>query len=140
MILKYLGFFFSVLAVYSLIKTQSIFSKKTGILFTLFVSKVSWLTLIITSYYGFKNFTLIWFLSGILIPVATIEISYKLLSNYIKKTNIDLISIEAHSYNKKSKETCYKINKIMKKNNFRLVFGRKESTKIFKKIFNKNNK
>ena len=84
MILKYLGFFFSVLAAYSLIKTQSIFSKKTGILFTLFVSKVSWLTLIITSYYGFKNLTLIWFLSGILIPVATIEISYKLLSNYIK--------------------------------------------------------
>ena len=57
MILKYLGFFFSVLAAYSLIKT---------------------------SYYGFKNFNLIWFLSGILIPVATIEISYKLLSNYIK--------------------------------------------------------
>ena len=84
MILKYLGFFFSALAAYSLIKTQSIFSKKTGILFTLFVSKVSWLTLIITSYYGFKNFTLILFLSGILIPVATIEISYKLLSNYIK--------------------------------------------------------
>ena len=82
MILKYLGFFFSVLAAYSLIKTQSIFSKKTGILFTLFVSKVSWITLIITSYYGFKNFNLIWFLSGILIPVATIEISYKLLSNY----------------------------------------------------------
>src|SRR5210317_897712 len=84
MILIYLFFFFIVLSFYSLIKTQSIFSKKTGILFTLFVSKVSWITLIITSYYGFKNFNLILFLSGILIPVATIEISYKLLSNYIK--------------------------------------------------------
>ena len=94
MILKYLGFFFSVLAAYSLVKTQSIFSKKTGILFTLFVSKISWLTLIITSYYGFKNFNLIWFLSGILIPVATIEISYKLLSNYIKNKFPDTTKLQ----------------------------------------------
>ena len=94
MILKYLGFFFSVLAAYSLIKTQSIFSKKTGILFTLFVSKVSWITLIITSYYGFKNFSLIWFLSGILIPVATIEISYKLLSKYIKNKFPDTTKLQ----------------------------------------------
>ena len=60
MILKFLGFFFSVLIAYSLIKTQSAFSKKTGILFTVFISKISWFSLMITCYYGFKTFSEFW--------------------------------------------------------------------------------
>ena len=84
MILKYLGFFFSVLAAYSLIKTQSIFSKKTGILFTLFVSKISWLTLLIITFHAYKNFTLFWFLLGLTVPILLIETSFKFLISYIK--------------------------------------------------------
>jgi|TARA_B110001452_G_scaffold168329_1_gene140684 hypothetical protein len=83
MILKFLGFFFSVLIAYSLIKTQSAFSKKTGILFTLFISKISWFSLIITCYYGFKTFSLIWFAVGLTIPITIVEIAYKFISNYI---------------------------------------------------------
>ena len=84
MILKYLGFFFSVLTAYSLIKTQSIFSKKTGILFTLFVSKISWLTLLIITFHAYKNFTLFWFLLGLTVPILLIETSFKFLISYIK--------------------------------------------------------
>ena len=83
MILKFLGFFFSVLIAYSLIKTQSAFSKKTGILFTVFISKVSWFSLIITCYYGLKTFSLIWFAVGLIIPVAIIEVSYRYIRNYL---------------------------------------------------------
>ena len=84
MILKYLIFFFSVLGIYFLIKTQSIFSKKTGILFTIFVSKISWLTLLITTYHAYKNFTLFWFLLGLAVPILIIEASFKFLISYIK--------------------------------------------------------
>jgi|TARA_B100001093_G_scaffold485127_1_gene519171 hypothetical protein len=83
MILKFLGFFFSVLTAYSLIKTQSAFSKKTGILFTLFISKISWFSLIITCYYGLKTFSLLWFAVGLLIPVALVETTYRYIKKYL---------------------------------------------------------
>ena len=83
MILKFLGFFFSVLTAYSLIRTQSAFSKKTGILFTVFISKISWFSLIITCYYGFKTFSLTWFAVGLIIPIAIIESTYRYIKNYL---------------------------------------------------------
>tara|TARA_B100001063_G_C16642986_1_gene491813 strand:- start:430 stop:774 length:345 start_codon:yes stop_codon:yes gene_type:complete len=83
MILKFVGFFFSILTAYSLIKTQSAFSKKTGILFTLFISKISWFSLIITCYYGLKTFSLTWFAVGFIIPITIVEITYRYISNYL---------------------------------------------------------
>ena len=83
MILKFFGFFFSVLTAYSLIKIQSAFSKKTGILFTVFISKISWFSLIITCYYGLKTFSLPWFGVGLIIALAIVEFNYKYISNYL---------------------------------------------------------
>ena len=83
MIFKFLGFFFSILTAYSLIKTQSAFSKKTGILFTVFISKISWFSLIITCYYGLKTFSLTWFAVGLIVPIAIVKITYRYISNYL---------------------------------------------------------
>ena len=46
MIIKYISFLIGVIWSYSIIKTQSVFSKKAGIIFKIFITKVSWFTLI----------------------------------------------------------------------------------------------
>ena len=61
MIFKYASFLVGVIWSYSLIKTQSIFSKKAGLIFKVFISNVSWLTLITAIYFGIKIFLLIYF-------------------------------------------------------------------------------
>ena len=58
MIIKYITFLVGIIWSYSIIKTQSVFSKKAGIIFKIFITKVSWLTLIAACYFGYKNFTL----------------------------------------------------------------------------------
>ena len=58
MILKYVSFLIGIIWSYSIIKTQSIFSKKAGLIFKIFISKVSWLTLIAACYFGYKNFSI----------------------------------------------------------------------------------
>ena len=58
MILKYISFLIGLTWSYSLIKTQSIFSKKTGLIFKIFISKVSWLTFLVAIYFGYKNFSI----------------------------------------------------------------------------------
>ena len=57
MIIKYLGFLLGLIWSYSFIRTQSIFSKKTAILFKVFISKVSWITFVLACYFGYKNFS-----------------------------------------------------------------------------------
>jgi hypothetical protein len=57
MIIKYLSFLLGLIWSYSFIRTQSIFSKKTAILFKVFISKVSWITFILACYFGYKNFS-----------------------------------------------------------------------------------
>ena len=94
MILKFLGFFFSVLTAYSLIKTQSAFSKKTGILFTVFISKISWFSLVITCYYGLKTFSLIWFAIGLIIPVTIVEATYRYVRNYLSNKIKDPVMMQ----------------------------------------------
>ncbi len=94
MIFKFLGFFFSVLTAYSLIKTQSAFSKKTGILFTVFISKISWFSLIITCYYGIKTFNLYWFLLGLALPVTIVEFTYRYIGNYLVSKIKDPLMIQ----------------------------------------------
>ena len=58
MIIKYLSFLIGVIWSYSIIKTQSVFSKKAGLIFKIFITKVSWFTLIAACYFGYKNFSI----------------------------------------------------------------------------------
>ena len=58
MIIKYLSFLIGIVWSYSIIKTQSVFSKKAGLIFKVFISNVSWLTLLAACYFGYKNFSI----------------------------------------------------------------------------------
>ncbi len=83
MILKYISFLIGLTWSYSLIKTQSIFSKKTGLIFKIFISKVSWLTFIVAIYFGYKNFSFEYTLMGILISVSTVHLGFLYLSKFL---------------------------------------------------------
>ncbi len=84
MILKYISFLIGLTWSYSLIKTQSIFSKKAGLIFKVFISKVSWLTFIIAIYFGYKNFSFKYTLIGIVISVALVHLGFMFLSKLLK--------------------------------------------------------
>ena len=83
MIFKYIGFLFTLLWSYTFIKSQSIFKKGSGILITLFVSNVSWLTFVVACYYGFKNFTIYQVLLGISFSIILVHLAFARLSLYI---------------------------------------------------------
>ena len=84
MIIKYLSFLVGLIRSYSLIKTQSIFSKKAGLIFKLFISKVSWLTLIVAIYFGYKNFSVEYILAGIIFSIILVHLGFKFLGKYLK--------------------------------------------------------
>ena len=84
MIIKYLSFLVGLIWSYSLIKTQSIFSKKAGLIFKLFITKVSWLTLIVAIYFGYKNFSVEYILAGIIFSIILVHLGFKLLGKYLK--------------------------------------------------------
>ena len=84
MIVKYLSFLIGLIWSYSLIRTQSIFSKKAGLIFKLFISKVSWLTLVVAIYFGYKNFSLEYILAGIISSIILVHLGFKLLGKYLK--------------------------------------------------------
>ena len=84
MILKYLSFLIGLIWSYSLIKTQSIFSKKAGLIFKLFISKVSWLTLIVAIYFGYKNFSIEYILAGIISSIILVHLGFKFLGKFLK--------------------------------------------------------
>ena len=65
------------------IKSQSIFKKGSGILITLFVSNISWLTFIAACYYGFKNFSFHQASLGIVFSIILIHLAFARLSLYI---------------------------------------------------------
>ena len=83
MIIKYLGFLFTLLWSYSFIKSQSIFKKGSGILITLFVSNISWLTFIAACWYGLKNFSFYQTLLGIVLSIILVHLAFARLSLYI---------------------------------------------------------
>ena len=85
MIVKYLSFLIGVIWSYSIIKTQSVFSKKAGIIFKIFISKVSWLTFLAACYFGYKNFTIKSTIIGIILGVLLVNIGYYLLKKYINQ-------------------------------------------------------
>ena len=83
MIIKYLGFLFTLLWSYTFIKSQSIFKKGSGILITLFVSNISWLTFLAACFYGFKNFPFYQTLLGIVVSITLVHLAFSRLSLYI---------------------------------------------------------
>jgi len=84
MIIKYIGFLFTLLWSYTFIKSQSIFKKGSGILITLFVSNISWLTFIAACYYGFKNFSFYHVILGIVLSVILVHLAFARLTIYLK--------------------------------------------------------
>lgn len=83
MLFKYIGFLFTLLWSYTFIKSQSIFKKGSGILITLFVSNISWLTFIAACYYGIKNFSIYQVLLAIGFSVILVHLAFARLSLYI---------------------------------------------------------
>ena len=76
MIIKYLGFLFTLLWSYTFIKTQSLFKKGSGFLITLFVSNISWLTFIAACFYGFKNFEFYYVIIGIVFAIVIVQLTF----------------------------------------------------------------
>ena len=84
MIIKYFSFLLGLIWSYSFIRTQSIFSNKTALLFKLFISKVSWITFILACYFGYKNFTIKSTLIGIVVAIAIVHIMFYFSGKYLK--------------------------------------------------------
>ena len=76
MIIKYISFLIGIIWSYSNIKTQSVFSKKAGVIFKIFITKVSWFTLIAACYFGYKNFAIKYTVIGIVIGVIIVNIGF----------------------------------------------------------------
>ena len=76
MIIKYISFLIGIIWSYSIIKTQSVFSKKAGIIFKIFITKVSWFTLIAAIYFGYKNFTIKLTIIGIITAILLVNIGF----------------------------------------------------------------
>ncbi len=85
MIIKYISFLTGIIWSYSIIKTQSIFSKKAGIIFKIFITKVSWLTFVAACYFGYKNFTIKSTIIGITIGILLVNIGFYLLKKKINQ-------------------------------------------------------
>ena len=85
MIIKYISFLIGVIWAYSIIKTQSVFSKKVGIIFKIFITKVSWFTLIAACYFGYKNFSIKFTIFGIVIGILIVNIGFYLSKKLISQ-------------------------------------------------------
>jgi hypothetical protein len=85
MIIKYISFLVGIIWSYSIIKTQSVFSKKAGLVFKMFITKFSWFTLIAACYFGYKNFTIKSTIIGVILGILIVNLGFYLLKKYIKK-------------------------------------------------------
>ena len=92
MIIKYISFLIGIIWSYSIIKTQSVFSKKAGIIFKIFITKVSWFTLIVAIYFGYKNFSIKYTIIGIVIGILLVNVGFyfskKLINRKFKEKQI----------------------------------------------------
>ena len=86
MIIKYISFLIGVIWSYSIIKTQSVFSKKAGLIFKIFITKVSWFTLIAACYFGYKNFSVKLTIIGIVIGVLLANIGFYFSKKFINQS------------------------------------------------------
>ena len=84
MILKYFSFIVGIVWAYSIIRTQSIFSKKTGLIFKIFISNISWLTFLAAVYFGYKNFSIEYTLIGIVFSIILVHLGFLFLSKLLK--------------------------------------------------------
>ena len=100
MIIKYISFLIGVIWSYSIIKTQSVFSKKTGIIFKIFITKVSWLTLIAACYFGYKNFSIKFTLIGIIFSILIVNLAFYFTKKFMRlyKNIIANIAKNAENY------------------------------------------
>jgi hypothetical protein len=62
-----------------------VFNKKAGILFKIFITKVSWFTLIAACYYGYKNFTVKSTVIGVVIGILLVNMGFYLLKKNINQ-------------------------------------------------------
>ena len=85
MIIKYISFLIGIIWSYSIIKTQSVFSKKAGFIFKIFITKVSWITLIAACYFGYKNFTIKFTIIGVIIGILSVNLGFYYLKRYINQ-------------------------------------------------------
>ena len=85
MLIKFISFLIVVIWSYSIIKTQSVFSKKAGIIFKIFITKVSWLTLIAACYFGYRNFSIKLTVISIIIAILIVNIGFYLLKKFINQ-------------------------------------------------------
>ena len=85
MIIKYISFLIGIVWSYSIIKTQSVFSKKAGFVFKIFITKVSWFTFIAACYFGYKNFTIKSTIIGLIIGVSLVNIGFYFLKKYVNQ-------------------------------------------------------
>ena len=83
MIIKYIGFLFILLWSYTFIRFQRIFKKGSGLLITLFVSNISWLTFIAACYYGFKNFSFYYTILGVVLCIILVHLAFARLTVYL---------------------------------------------------------
>ena len=83
MIIKYISFLIGIIWSYSIIKTQSVFNKKAGIIFKIFITKVSWFTFIAACYFGYKNFSIKLTVIGLIVGVLLVNIGFNSLKKYI---------------------------------------------------------
>jgi hypothetical protein len=84
MIIKYLSFVIGLIWSYSLIRTHSIFNKKSALIFKLLISKVSWLTFFAGCYFGYKNFSIKATLIGITIAVIIVHLGFHFSGAFLK--------------------------------------------------------
>ena len=85
MIIKYISFLIGIIWSYSIIKTQSVFSKKSGIIFKIFITKVSWITFVVACYFGYKNFSIKLTIIGVIIGVLLVNIGFNFIKRYVNQ-------------------------------------------------------
>ena len=85
MIIQYTLFLFGLIWSFSIIKTQSIFNKKVGLIFKIFISKISWFSFLAACYFGFKNFSIKLTFIGIFVSVLLVQLSFSFIKNKLKE-------------------------------------------------------
>ena len=85
MTIKYISFLIGIIWSYSIIKTQSVFSKKAGIIFKIFITNISWLTLIAACYFGYKNFSIKLTIFGVIIGVLLVNMGFYFSKKFINE-------------------------------------------------------
>ena len=85
MIFQYTLFLFGLIWSFSIIKTQSIFNRKVGLIFKLFITKISWFSFLAACFFGFKNFSIKLTLVGIFVSILIVQLSF----SFIKKKLVE---------------------------------------------------